>query len=196
MFELPSLSYDPAALEPIISARTMDFHYNKHHRAYVDNLNKVLVGSSLEGEDLESIILKTAGQPEQAAIFNNAGQHFNHSFFWQSLQPFSDKLEPEGEILDLLVSNFGSLDNFYTEFKSAAGSLFGSGWIWLVKDGSQLKIMKMQNADNPVAHEKKPVFGLDVWEHSYYLDYQNRRQDFVEAVIKNLVNWHFVAKQL
>lgn len=196
MFTLPVLPYDLSSFEPIISARTMELHHGKHHQAYVDNLNKLVQGTDLENDSLESIILKTATSPDRAAIFNNAGQHFNHNFFWQSLQPFQSKLEPGEVVSAALVKSFGSLDNFCEEFKLAAVSLFGSGWIWLVKEGDELKIVRMLNADNPIAHSQKPIFGLDVWEHSYYLDYQNRRLDFADAVIKNLINWSFISEQL
>jgi Fe-Mn family superoxide dismutase len=162
----------------------------------VDNLNKLIAGTDLESASLEDIIKKTAGQAEQAGIFNNAAQHYNHTFFWNGLKPTAVKSEPSAAVLAAINKDFGSLEIFYTEFKAAAVSLFGSGWVWLAQDGGTLKIMKLANGDNPVAHKLKPVWGLDVWEHSYYLDYQNRRADFVEAVLKNLLNWDFVAKNL
>lgn len=196
MFTLPPLPYAPEALEPYISAQTMEFHHGKHHQAYIDNLNKLIAGTDLEGASLEEIITKTATNPDQQGIFNNAGQHFNHSFFWRTLRPGSDQTEPNEAVAAALVRDFGSQDNFYEEFKKAAGSLFGSGWVWLVNDNGTLRLMKLLNADNPIAHGVKPVFGLDVWEHSYYLDYQNRRGDFIEAVLKNLVDWTEIAKQL
>lgn len=196
MFTLPSLSYSLSALEPHMSARTLEFHYGKHHQAYIDNLNKLIAGTDLEPMSLKDIILKTAGNPDQAAIFNNAAQSYNHEFFWQCLRPAASELKPAASLLELINKSFGSLEAFQTEFKTVALGQFGSGWAWLVQDGGSLKIMKTANADNPVAHGLKPLFALDVWEHSYYLDYQNRRGDFVEAVLKNLVNWDFVEKNL
>ncbi|MFA5184075.1 MAG: superoxide dismutase [Patescibacteria group bacterium] len=196
MFTLPNLPYERAALEPHMSAKTLDFHYGKHHQAYVDNLNKLLAGTELEKESLENIILKSANNAERTGIFNNAAQHFNHTFFWDCLRPAAKGSAPSEPVSAALSQSFGSLEMFYTEFKIAAASLFGSGWVWLVKDGEQLKILKTANGDNPIAHGLKPVFALDVWEHSYYLDYQNRRADFVEAVLQNLINWEFVAKNI
>jgi Fe-Mn family superoxide dismutase len=179
-----------------MSARTLEFHYGKHHQAYVDNLNKLIAGTALESDSLENIIQKTAGQAEQAGIFNNAAQHYNHTFFWNCLKPAATPSQPAPEVLALINKSFGSLDLFYTEFKVQAASFFGSGWVWLYRDGEALKIMKTTNGDNPLAHGLRAVWGLDVWEHSYYLDYQNRRADFVEAVLKNLFNWEQVAKNL
>ena len=196
MFTLPLLPYDRAALEPHMSGRTLDFHYGKHHQAYIDNLNKLISGTDLEKETLENIIRQTAGDAARSGIFNNAAQHYNHAFFWPGLRPTAEKMNPDAKTLGLINQSFGSLEMFYTEFKVAAVSLFGSGWVWLVKDGAALKIMKTSNGDNPVAHSLKPIWGLDVWEHSYYLDYQNRRADFVEAVLKNLINWNFIDQQL
>lgn len=196
MFILPILPYDQAALEPQISAKTLSFHYGKHHQTYIDNLNKLITGTDLENESLENIIIKTAGQADKMAIFNNAAQHYNHSFFWQCLSPVAQKMEPSEKLVAALTASFGSLDNFYAEFKAAALGQFGSGWAWLVKDGENLKIMKTANADTPIAHNLQPLFVLDVWEHAYYLDYQNRRADFAEAVLKNLVNWEFIEKNL
>lgn len=196
MFTLAPLPFDKSALEPHMSARTLEFHYGKHHQAYVDNLNKLIAGTDLEKESLENIITKTAGQADRAGIFNNAAQHFNHTFFWNTLKPAKGPSVPSAAMTAALVKDFGSLEIFYTEFKAAAVGLFGSGWAWLYKEGDALKIMKAANGDNPVAHGSKPVFGLDVWEHSYYLDYQNRRADFVEAVLKNLINWEAVEKNI
>ncbi|MFA5000337.1 MAG: superoxide dismutase [Patescibacteria group bacterium] len=206
MFKLSLLPYDYSDLEPYISARTLEFHYGKHHQAYLDNLNKLVSGTDLENEKLEEIIRRTAGQAEQMAIFNNAAQVYNHDFFWKSLRPADAKVDPslqaapDGFLLEAIKISFGSLDNFYAEFKMAALGQFGSGWVWLVKEnaedgateGKPLKIIKTGNADNPLAAGLKPFLTLDVWEHAYYLDYQNRRGDFVDAVLKNLINWKFV----
>ena len=196
MFTLQSLPYEKTALEPHISERTLEFHHDKHHQAYVDNLNKLVAGTELETASLEDIIVKTAGSATQAAIFNNAGQVYNHDIFWQSLRPAGTIVEPGVKTLALINSSFGSLENFYSEFKTLALSQFGSGWAWLATDGTILKLMKTANADNPLTSGLKPLFGLDVWEHSYYLDYQNRRADFIEAVLQNLINWNFIEANL
>lgn len=196
MFTLPLLPYIMSALEPHMSARTLEFHYGKHHQTYIDNLNKLVAGMDLEKISLKEIILKTANDSGQVAIFNNAAQSFNHEFFWQCLKPADTKMEVASDLLELINKSFGSLDSFQTEFKTAALGQFGSGWVWLIQDKDGLKIMKTANADNPIAKGLKPLFALDVWEHSYYLDYQNRRGDFVEAVMKNLVNWDFIRKNL
>ena len=196
MFTLPILPYGKTALEPYMSAKTIEFHYGKHHQTYIDNLNKLIADTDMEKDSLENIITATAGNPEQAGIFNNAAQAYNHYLFWKGLRPAGGVMEPAPELLDVINKSFGSLGNFYGEFKAAATSVFGSGWVWLVKDGKDLKIIKTANADNPLAHGLKPLWALDVWEHSYYLDYQNRRADFIEAVLRNLINWEFVAENL
>ena len=196
MFTLLSLPFGLSDLEPYISSKTLEFHYGKHHQAYVDNLNKLIVGSDLESETLENIIVKTSGNLERANIFNNAAQVYNHNFFWASLNPASKSTEiPEG-LHKMINDSFGSLDNFYAEFKNACLSQFGSGWVWLIKEEGKLKIMKTANADNPIAHGLSPLFGVDVWEHSYYLDYQNRRIDYVDAILKNLINWKFIENNI
>ncbi len=196
MFTLSLLPFDKNALEPVISAQTLDFHYGKHHQAYVDNLNKFIAGSELENETLENIIVKTFGDAEKIAIFNNAAQVYNHSFFWQSLKPVNQKSEPSAEFLEMINKSFSSLDNFYSEFKAAAIGQFGSGWAWLVLENGELKIIKTANADTPIAHGLKPLLTIDVWEHAYYLDYQNRRADFVEAALKSLLNFEFAESNL
>ena len=196
MFILSSLPFASTALEPHISAKTLEFHYGKHHQTYVDNLNKLVAGTQMETTNLEDIILKTAGSLNQAAIFNNAAQIYNHDFFWKSLKPTATPAEPNEELLTLINNSFGSLENFYSEFKTVALSQFGSGWIWLVKEGEVLKIIKTTNADTPLVSGLKPLLTLDVWEHAYYLDYQNRRGDFIEGVLKNLLNWEFAQSNL
>lgn len=196
MFTLSSLPYGLAELEPHISQKTLEFHHGKHHQAYIDNLNKLIAGSDLENKTLADIIVSTAGDAEKIAIFNNAAQAYNHDFFWAGLSPVAAKKELTPELLALISASFGSLENFQAEFKAACLAQFGSGWVWLVKDGAALKIMKTANADNPLAHGLKPLFTVDVWEHAYYLDYQNRRGDYVEAILKNLVNWEFAASNL
>ena len=192
MFTLKALPFAKNALEPYMSEKTLEFHYGKHHQAYVDNLNKLIIGTELETLPLEEIIIKSAEQVEQAAIFNNAAQVYNHDFFWSCLSAKAeDRIIPE-KVAALIATTFGSLENFYEQFKSTALSQFGSGWVWLVNGKGGLEIMKTANADNPLAHGLKPLLAIDVWEHSYYLDYQNKRADFIEAVMKNLFNWRFV----
>jgi len=192
MFTLKPLSFEKNALEPYISAKTLDFHYNKHHQTYIDNLNKFIAGSELENSPLEEIIKKTAGNKEQIAIFNNASQVYNHDFFWRSLKESSKEMMIGEKTKKMINDSFGSLENFFSEFKAAALGQFGSGWTWLIKEGSSLKISKTANAQNPLTEGALPLFVIDVWEHAYYLDYQNRRADFIEAVLRNLVNWDFI----
>jgi Fe-Mn family superoxide dismutase len=191
MFTLSALPFVSGALEPHILARTLEFHHGKHHQAYLDNLNKLVTGTEWEAKSLEEIIRATVDRSEQAAIFNNAAQVYNHNFFWLSLRPAATASAPSGALLAALEASFGSLEAFYEEFKKVAVSQFGSGWAWLVKEGETLKIIKTVNADTPLARGLKPLLTVDVWEHAYYLDYQNRRADFIEAVIKNLWNWEF-----
>lgn len=188
MFEMKPLPYDLSALEPSVSARTMEFHYGKHYKTYVDNLNKLTEGTEFAGLPLEEIIQKTAGKPEYQGIFNNAGQTWNHEFFWQSMSPNGGG-RPEGRLLEQIEKDFGSYDRFREEFKNAAVTQFGSGWAWLVEKDGKLQVMKTSNADTPVAHGLKALINIDVWEHAYYLDYQNRRAEFVDKFLDNLVNW-------
>ena len=187
-FELPALPYAMNALEPYISERTMEFHYGKHHKAYVDNLNKLIAGTHFEQMSLEEIIRKTAGKTEYAGIFNNAAQAWNHAFFWTCMQPGGGG-EPTGEMKKKIERSFGGYDKFREEFAAAATTQFGSGWAWVVNDNGIIKIIKTANADTPVAQGLKPLITIDVWEHAYYLDFQNRRADFVEGFLDNLVNW-------
>ena len=196
MFTLKSLPFAKNSLEPHMSEKTLDFHYGKHHQAYIDNLNKLLESSEMNTWSLEEIILKTANKSEQSAIFNNAAQVYNHEFFWNCLSPKSEDRIISDELLSMINSAFGSLDDFYEQFKAAALGQFGSGWAWLVKGDNGLEILKTANGDNPLTHNLKPILALDIWEHSYYLDYQNRRGDFIDAVMKNLFNWNFAAKNI
>jgi Fe-Mn family superoxide dismutase len=188
--QLPDLPYAKDALAPVISANTIEFHYGKHHRTYVDNLNKLIAGTPFEQESLEAIIKKTAGDAVKAGIFNNAAQIWNHSFYWQCLKPGGGGA-PKGAIAAKINAAWGSYDKFVEELKTAGTTQFGSGWAWLVLDNGQLKIVKTANADTPIAHGLKPLLTLDVWEHAYYLDYQNRRPDYLAAVIDKLINWDF-----
>lgn len=195
-FTLPPLPYAANALEPHMSANTFSFHHAKHHNAYVTNLNNLLKDSPLAGKTLEEIILASAGDASKAGIFNNAAQVWNHTFFWNSMKPNGGG-QPTGKIGEKINADFGSFDAFKDAFKQAATTQFGSGWAWLVlgKDG-KLKITKTGNADLPMAHGEKALLTIDVWEHAYYLDYQNRRPDFVTAYLDHLVNWEFAEKNL
>jgi superoxide dismutase, Fe-Mn family len=192
---LPPLSYAENALEPIISAKTIGFHYGKHHKTYVENLNKLIIGTPLEKLPLEKIIMETAGKPDKISVFNNAAQHWNHSFFWKSLMPKGGG-EPPTILKQKIETSFGSVDACKKELVNAATSQFGSGWVWLVQDGDKLKVVKTSNADLPLTAGLKPLLTIDVWEHAYYLDYQNRRADYVNAVLDKLINWNFAAENL
>ncbi|MDX1764895.1 MAG: superoxide dismutase [bacterium] len=188
---LPELPYDKKALEPHISAKTFEFHHGKHHKAYVDNLTKLIDGTDLKNADLETIIKTTAGDASKAGIFNNAAQVWNHSFYWKCMTPKGGGA-PKGAIADKIDSAFGSFDKFAEELKTAGATQFGSGWAWLVQKGNSLEVMKTANADTPVAHGLKPLLTVDVWEHAYYLDYQNRRPDYLKTFVDHLINWDFV----
>ena len=193
--ELPPLPYAPDALAPVISAQTMSFHYGKHHKAYVDNLNKLVAGTEHAETPLEKLIAAVAGKADKAGMFNNAAQVWNHTFFWNSMKPDGGGA-PTGAIAKAIDGAFGSYENFKKEFTNAAVTQFGSGWAWLVLDGDALKILKTANAETPVAEGLKPLLTIDVWEHAYYLDYQNRRGDYIKAFLDSLVNWDFAEKNL
>ncbi|MGV8059296.1 MAG: superoxide dismutase [Smithellaceae bacterium] len=192
---LPELPYDKDALSPFISANTLEFHYGKHHKTYVDNLNKLIDGTDLAKLSLEEIIKIAAKDPAKTGIFNNAAQVWNHSFYWQCLKKGKGGT-PSGAIAKKIDTVWVNYEKFAEELKNAGITQFGSGWVWLVQDGKDLKIIKTANADTPLAHELKPVLTIDVWEHAYYLDYQNRRPDYLTAVIQNLINWDFVNANL
>ena len=187
---LAPLPYAENALEPIITAKTMSFHYGKHHKTYVDNLNKLVAGTEFAILTLEKIITSTAGKPERTAIFNNAAQDWNHTFYWNSLSPKGGG-EPPAALKQKIEASFGSVDACKKELASVAVSQFGSGWAWLVLDGDMLKVVKTANADIPMTMGLKPLLAIDVWEHAYYLDYQNRRADYVNALLDKLINWEF-----
>ena len=189
------LPFEENALEPHISARTLSFHYGKHHATYVKKANELLKGTDLEGRSAEEIVKITSGAPDKVGIFNNVAQAWNHAFFWSCLKPGGGG-EPKGALVELMKSSFGGFGAFKESFSEAATTQFGSGWAWLVADGDKLEIVKASNADTPVADGRRPIFTIDVWEHAYYLDYQNRRPDFVKAVLENLANWDFVASRL
>lgn len=193
-FELPPLPYDKTALEPHMSAQTFDFHYGKHHNAYVVNLNNLLKDSPLSGKALEEIVLeswKTGNTP----VFNNAAQVWNHTFFWHCMKPNGGGA-PVGIIAEKITAAFGSYEKFREDFKAAAVGQFGSGWAWLVLDNGTLKIVKTPNAETPMVHGQNALLTVDVWEHAYYLDFQNRRPDFVDTFLNHLVNWEFVNANL
>jgi Fe-Mn family superoxide dismutase len=194
-FSLPTLPYAQDALAPHLSARTLSVHHGKHHQAYVDNLNKLAVGAKMGDLPLEEIIRQTAGKSDQAGLFNNAAQVWNHTFFWKSMAPDGGGA-PTGKLAERLNAAFGSFDAFKTAFTEAAMTQFGSGWAWLVQEGDTLKIVKTSNADTPLAHGQTALLACDVWEHAYYLDYQNRRKDFVQAFLDHLANWDFAASQM
>ena len=190
-FTLPPLPFAKDALAPLMSAETFEFHYGKHHQAYVNNLNKLTEGKPEAKMPLEEIILAAPA----GGLFNNAAQVWNHSFFWNSLKAGGGG-EPAGELAAAVKRDFGSFAKLREEFANAAATLFGSGWVWLVLDGGKLKVVKTANADTPLVHGQVPLLALDVWEHAYYLDYQNRRPDFVQAFLDHLINWDFVAHNL
>jgi Fe-Mn family superoxide dismutase len=192
---LPSLPYAENALEPIITANTIGFHYGKHHKTYVDNLNKFIAGTEYANLSLEKIITSTAGEPEKVAIFNNAAQIWNHSFYWKSMKPNGGG-EPPKALKEKIEASFGSLDACKKELSSTAISQFGSGWVWLVLDGVTLKVVKTSNAGLPMTMGLKPILTIDVWEHAYYLDYQNRRADYVNALLDKLINWEFALQNI
>lgn len=194
-FKLMPLPYAKSALQPYMSAQTLDFHHGKHHKNYVDTLNKLIAGTSLEKASLEEIIEETSEDQKKKNIFNNAAQVWNHDFFWQSMKPKGGG-KPKGEIGSLIENAFGSFDDFKTEFKEAATTQFGSGWAWLVLDQNKLEIIKTGNAVNPLVAGQKALLTCDVWEHAYYLDYQNKRVDMVDAFLNHLINWDFVSKNL
>jgi Fe-Mn family superoxide dismutase len=220
--QLPALPFDLDALEPHISRSTLEFHHGKHHNAYVTNLNNLVAGTDLEDQSLEATILAAAADAgpqimlpstgqiwpvdlsrlwvdidpgKKAGIFNNAAQVWNHTFYWQGIKPGGGGT-PSGALLEKINADFGSFDAFVEQFKAAGATQFGSGWAWLVLDGGTLKVTKTANADLPLAHGQKALLTMDVWEHAYYLDYQNRRPDYITTFLDKLVNWDFVATNL
>jgi len=194
-FELPSLPYANDALAPYMSAETLDFHHGKHHQTYVTNLNNLLKDNELQGASLEDIVVKSSKDTSMAGIFNNAGQHWNHIMFWQCMKPKGGGSIPS-ELEARLNSDFGSVDQFKEAFIQAGTTQFGSGWAWLAIDNGKLVVTKSANASNPLVDGMKPILGCDVWEHSYYIDYRNKRPDYLKAFLDSLVNWEFVASQL
>lgn len=190
MFTLPQLPWAKDALEPTISKETIEYHYGKHHQAYVDKLNKLVPGTEFEDATLEEIVKKSKGD-----IFNNGAQVWNHTFYWESLTPDAPA-KPEGQLMEKIVQDFGSFEEFKKEFADAATSQFGSGWAWLVLNGNgKLSIEKTGNAENPMTKGMKPLLTCDVWEHAYYIDYRNKRPDYVESFFK-IINWNKVAERM
>jgi Fe-Mn family superoxide dismutase len=192
---LPPLPYTDNALSPVISGHTIGFHYSRHHKGYVDNLNKLIAGTEFADLPLTAIVTATAGKADKSAIFNNAAQDWNHTFYWRSLKPNGGG-EPPAVLMRKIEASFGKLDACKKELAAAATTQFGSGWAWLVLDGDQLKVVKTGNAELPLTTGMKPLLTIDVWEHAYYLDYQNRRADYVNAVLDKLINWDFAAENL
>jgi superoxide dismutase, Fe-Mn family len=193
-FTLPPLPYPKDALEPYISAKTLDFHHDKHHKAYVETLNKLVEGTPEAGMSLEELIVATHHDDSKTTVFNNAAQVWNHTFLWNCMKKAGG--EPNGEVKKAIDHEFGKYENFAKEFKEAATTQFGSGWAWLVFDAGKLKIIKTSNAVNPIAGGQTALLTCDVWEHAYYLDYQNRRPDFIQAFLEHLINWEFVGQNL
>lgn len=188
MFEMQPLPYPMDALEPFMPKHTLEFHYGKHYKTYIDTLNKLIAGTEYEKMALPQIIRETAGKAEKQAVFNNAGQALNHQIFWNSMKPNGGG-QPRGKLLEMIIEQYGSYEKFKEELKNAAVTQFGSGWAWVVLENGKIKIRKTSNADTPVAEGLTPLITIDVWEHAYYLDFQNRRADFVEGFLNNLVSW-------
>jgi Fe-Mn family superoxide dismutase len=189
------LPYEQNALDPVISANTLAFHYGKHHKTYVETLNKLIVGTDFADMRLEEIVQATAGEAQHMAIFNNAAQAWNHAFYWSSLKPAGGG-QPPSSLKRLMDDSFGGVEQCKKELSKQAVGQFGSGWAWLIHEAGQLKIIKTGNANTPIAQGQKPLLTIDVWEHAYYLDYQNRRADHVNALLDKLVNWEFAAENL
>jgi len=195
MFELPKLDYKNDALSPIMSEQTLDLHHGKHHQTYITNLNNFIKGTELEKLSLEEIITKTFNVKEKIGVFNNASQHWNHLLFWKCMKPNGGGKMP-GRLEKMIIENFGSLDKFKKEFIQAGVTQFGSGWCWLSKKDNKLIISKTANAENPLVYKAKPLLGCDVWEHSYYIDYKNKRPDYLDNFYEKLINWDFVDSNL
>ena len=194
-FELPKLDYPNDALSPIMSEETLDLHHGKHHLTYITNLNNFIKDTDMKDNSLEEIILKSSKDKSKVGIFNNASQHWNHNLFWKCMKPNGGgKIPPNLE--KRIISDFGSIDQFKKDFKQAGVTQFGSGWCWLSISNDKLVVTKTPNAQNPVIENMKPILGCDVWEHSYYIDYRNRRPEYLDKFIENLINWEFVESLL
>jgi superoxide dismutase, Fe-Mn family len=193
-YELPPLPFGYSDLEPNISAKTFEFHHDKHHAAYVTNYNNLVKDTPMDSMSLEEVIKATAGDASKVGIFNNAAQAWNHTFYWNCMKPNGGGT-PSGALADKITADFGGFDAFKEQFKQAGATQFGSGWAWLVLDNGTLKVTKTLNADNPLTQGQKPLLTMDVWEHAYYVDYQNRRPDYISTFVDKLINWDFVAQQ-
>lgn len=192
-YELPKLPYDYTALEPHISKSTLEFHHDKHHASYVSKYNDAVKGTDHDSKAIEDVIKAIAGDASKQGLFNNAAQAWNHSFYWNCMKPGGGG-QPTGPLADKIKADFGSFEKFVEEFKTAGGTQFGSGWAWLVLDNGTLKVVKTLNAENPMTSGQTPLLTMDVWEHAYYLDYQNKRPAYIDTFISNLINWDFVAE--
>ncbi|NJN72039.1 MAG: superoxide dismutase [Limnothrix sp. RL_2_0] len=194
-YELPALPYDYTALEPHISKSTLEFHHDKHHAGYVSKYNAAVEGTDMDSKSIEDVIKAAAADPAKSGLFNNAAQAWNHSFYWNCMKPGGGG-QPTGALAEKIAADFGSYEKFVEEFTTAGGTQFGSGWAWLVLDGGTLKVTKTSNAGNPITDGVTPLLTMDVWEHAYYLDYQNKRPAYIETFLGSLVNWDFVAANL
>ena len=194
-YELPPLPYDYAALEPHISKSTLEFHHDKHHAGYVSKFNAAVEGSDLDRQPIEDAIKTLAKDPEKSGVFNNAAQAWNHTFYWNSMKPGGGG-QPTGDLMKKIEADFGSYEKFAEAFKNAGATQFGSGWAWLVLEGDTLKVTKTLNADNPLPKGQVPLLTMDMWEHAYYLDYQNKRPEYIGAFLGKLVNWDFAAQNM
>lgn len=195
-YEVEALPYDKKALVPHISENTLNYHFDKHHKGYANNLNNLLnENDELMGQTILDIMHKTVDKPDKVPIYNNAAQVWNHTFFWNSMKPNGGGL-PKGQLADKINNDFGGFDKFASEFKAAGATVFGSGYAWLVLNNNKLEVVKSFNAGNPITSGKTPLLTIDVWEHAYYLDYQNRRPDFIGVFLEKLINWQFVEENL
>jgi Fe-Mn family superoxide dismutase len=194
-FSLPPLPYAENALEPVISAQTVQLHYRKHHQGYIDALNKLVAGTEFSAMRLTQLVMATAGQPKHATVFNNAAQSWNHAFYWQGMRAPGGGAPPEG-LQSRIATSFGTLEALKSEMATAATTQFGSGWVWLVLDGDRLRVVKTANAETPLTAHMKPLLAIDVWEHAYYLDFKNRRDEYIKQVLEQLVNWEFAGRNL
>lgn len=193
--KLPPLPYENNALEPYISSKTLDFHYGRHHQGYVTKLNELIKTTNLKGKPLEEIITQCHQNKDKKSIYNNAAQIWNHTFYWNSMKKEGGG-QPHGELLEKIIKNFGSYEKFRNKFIDAGTKIFGSGWVWLIQDGDTLKIITTKDGDLPLTLGKTPLLTCDVWEHAYYLDYQNRRKDYVEVFLDHLANWDFAVQNM
>jgi superoxide dismutase, Fe-Mn family len=194
-YELPELPYGYTELEPHISKSTLEFHHDKHHAGYVQKFNDAVQGTDLADQPMEAVLMAIAKDPKQSGLFNNAAQAWNHTFYWNSMKPGGGGM-PSGALMQKIEADFGSFEQFVTAFKDAGATQFGSGWAWLVLENGSLKVTKTLNADNPLTQGQIPLLTMDVWEHAYYLDYQNKRPDYIQTFLDKLVNWDFAAQNL